>query len=52
MENFTRIKKIGKGTYGDVLLVERKSDNLVQQFHILLAVCCEASGPLKSSYLN
>lgn len=32
MENFTRIKKIGKGTYGDVLLVEKKSDNLVHIF--------------------
>jgi len=29
MDTFERIKKIGKGTFGDVLLVERKSDHMV-----------------------
>jgi NIMA (never in mitosis gene a)-related kinase 1/4/5 len=27
MENYKKIRKIGRGTYGDVLLVERLSDN-------------------------
>ena len=26
MEKYEKIKKIGRGTYGDVLLVKRKSD--------------------------
>ena len=26
MEAYERIKKIGRGTYGDVLLIKRKSD--------------------------
>jgi NIMA (never in mitosis gene a)-related kinase len=29
MEAFERIKKIGKGNFGDVLLVKRKSDDQV-----------------------
>lgn len=26
MENYEKIKKIGRGTYGDVILVKRKAD--------------------------
>ena len=26
MENYEKIKKIGRGTYGDVILVKRKTD--------------------------
>jgi NIMA (never in mitosis gene a)-related kinase len=26
MENYEKIKKIGRGTFGDVLLVKRKKD--------------------------
>jgi NIMA (never in mitosis gene a)-related kinase len=29
MEQFERIRKIGKGNFGDVLLVQRKSDGKV-----------------------
>lgn len=29
MENYTKLKVIGKGTFGSVILVERKSDNLL-----------------------
>ena len=27
MENYEKIKKIGRGTYGDVILVKHKKDN-------------------------
>jgi serine/threonine protein kinase len=27
MEKYEKIKKIGRGTYGDVILVRRKEDN-------------------------
>ena len=27
MENYEKVKKIGRGTYGDVLLVKHKSNN-------------------------
>jgi NIMA (never in mitosis gene a)-related kinase len=27
MENYKKIRKIGRGTYGDVLLVQRVKDN-------------------------
>lgn len=26
MENYEKVKKIGRGTYGDVILVKRKAD--------------------------
>ena len=35
MDNFNRIKKIGKGNFGDVSLVQRKSDNQVIITHEL-----------------
>lgn len=29
MENYEKIKKIGRGTYGDVILVKHKKDNVL-----------------------
>jgi serine/threonine protein kinase len=29
MEKYEKVKKIGRGTFGDVLLVKRKSDEYV-----------------------
>lgn len=29
MEKYGKVRKIGRGTFGDVILVERKSDNKV-----------------------
>ena len=29
MDQYEKIKKIGRGTYGDVLLIKRKSDNML-----------------------
>ena len=29
MDQYEKIKKIGRGTFGDVLLIKRKSDNML-----------------------
>jgi len=40
MEQFIRIKKIGKGNFGDVLLVQRKVDCQVPIPTMLFLVIC------------
>lgn len=42
MENFERIQKLGKGNFGDVLLVERLTDKAVRLMRLLAAICTEA----------
>lgn len=49
MEKYDKVKKIGRGTFGDVLLVQRKSDNHVRipffsiLFILTLVICNEKS---------
>lgn len=48
MEKYDKVRKIGRGTFGDVLLVERKSDQQVSFiysfYHFsILVICHETS---------
>lgn len=51
MEKYGKVRKIGRGTFGDVILVERKSDNKVSNVShkknlilILSIVICNEEG--------
>ena len=46
MENYEKIKKIGRGTYGDVILVKRKADGIMLA---LKKVCIENINSSSSS---
>lgn len=39
MENYQKVKKIGHGTFGDVILAECLSDHQVLPFPTLIEIC-------------
>ena len=39
MENYEKLKKIGRGTYGDVLLVKHKGNNTLLALKKVVLLC-------------